>query len=213
MIPRTSNMLCATCISIFQGPQLHGNHHSSVKNLERAANLGCKICISLCRLRSEHGPDEIGELATVPLLTFDYIHIYRPTPCWLIKISSSVTWLGDGHLIHFHLASPRPTPDWWSEFLYEAKKDLLAEPWHVRGDNFPSRVIPANTGDVEVAKLGLEWLNTCKNYHTTCEAIDETRNPECYPMRLLDIGNQESNTIRLIITEFERPPVGVDTPL
>ncbi|KAF2796006.1 HET-domain-containing protein, partial [Melanomma pulvis-pyrius CBS 109.77] len=51
-----------------------------------------------------------------------------------------------------------------------------------------------------------EWLNTCKTSHTTCEAIDETRNPEYYPMGLLDIGNRKSSTIRLIITEFERLP-------
>ncbi|KAF1847870.1 HET-domain-containing protein [Cucurbitaria berberidis CBS 394.84] len=87
-------------------------------------------------------------------------------------------------------------------------QDLRTEPWNVREDSFPTKPIPKNTGDIEVAKISSAWLDACRHHHVTCEAIDEARQSDYYPNRLLDIGNLESHILRLIHTKEELPAKG-----
>ncbi|PVH67709.1 hypothetical protein DL98DRAFT_638718 [Cadophora sp. DSE1049] len=102
--------------------------------------------------------------------------------------------------IQIHVSAPRFTPRWWTQFLQNTRSDLLAEPWRVRLDRFPSRNIPHNTGDVEVSHLALEWLNTCRSHHVTCDVVDETRDSEFLPPRLLKVSNKESQACQLVVS-------------
>jgi hypothetical protein len=208
-------MLCATCVRIFQDSYKEGTHHSSYDNLERAADLGCKICIYLRRLlREGEGPDEDTEMFH-PFTTYCFQPwtCYRMGPRFELKLYFPASWL-DQHLkplvgdVTLHVSQPVSPPRWWPEFLESINQDLKTMPWNVREDKFGTRPIPKSTGDPKVLELGLEWLDTCRNNHVKCEAVDETRQPGYYPSRLLDVGTLESNILRLVMTEVEPPAEG-----
>ncbi|PQE03455.1 heterokaryon incompatibility protein [Rutstroemia sp. NJR-2017a BVV2] len=196
-------MLCAICISVFEGPAKQGNHHASFGNLVKAANSGCKICKYLCRFREDLGPDEAGELHSDPFTRFRYGK-YDDEEAPFINFMADVSWLEHDlpwkHL-YLHVSDPKATPEWWSQFLEVARKDLHTEPWHVRNDKFPKRSIPVNTGDAEVLQLAFDWLKACKSNHDRCRKIDKDADCKYYPGRLLDIADMDTQVCRLLVTE------------
>ncbi|KAF2730442.1 HET-domain-containing protein [Polyplosphaeria fusca] len=108
-----------------------------------------------------------------------------------------------GNAICIHTSARQSTPRWWTQFLETTSRDLIAEPWRVRADRFPSRNIPANTGHAEVFRLAREWLSTCKGHHLTCDVLDKTRDGTFFPPRLLKIS--ESQTCHLLVPRNESP--------
>jgi hypothetical protein len=199
---------------MFQDPSKEGTHHHTYDNLMKAADLGCKICIFLRLIRERDGPDEDSD-THYPFTTYCFRPWTSPRvgPNFIIKIRFPTSWLnkhfqslvGD---VMLHVSEPGPMPLWWPKFLGSIKHDLKTKPWNVREDEFGMRPIPNSTGDPKVMELGLEWLETCRNNHPQCEAIDETREPGYYPSRLLDVGTLESNILRLVMTEVEPPAQG-----
>ncbi|KAL2064058.1 hypothetical protein VTL71DRAFT_4552 [Oculimacula yallundae] len=183
---------------MFQGPSKQGDHHASFRNLTKAAQSGCKICKSILLFRKRLGPDEAGEQAVEPFITFSFA---RRSPA--IHFSASVSWLADSmpwKEVQIHVSKPQPTPKWWSQFLESTSSDLLADPSRVRVDQFPSRHIPCNTGDTAVSFLALEWLNDCRNHHITCDVVDESRDSNFLPPRLLEISKGEPLSCRLLVS-------------
>jgi hypothetical protein len=193
---------------MFQGPSTEGHHHASFGDLVMAADSGCKICKYLCRFRDQIGPDDAGELNTNPFTRFCYQND-RDVP--KIRFLAEVSWLEDEvpwKVIMFHTSGPKATPGWWPQFLEEINNDLLTEPWRVRGDKFPRRSIPVNTGDPEVLRLAIEWLRSCKSDHEICQKMDEACDPKYYPTRLLNIADANSQICRLCVVENGQPADG-----
>jgi hypothetical protein len=201
-------MLCAVCVWMFQGSSAKGNHHDTYDDLVRAADLGCKICLYLQNIRSMDGADEAGEkLRPFTTYRFQKWKSHDPDARRGIAIRSKVSWLIEpiNGIVGLHISKPSPAPRWWSGFVQGVKRDLEAEPWNVREDAFGTRHIPKNTGDPEVMKLGLEWLEACQNHHSLCQAVERARPKGYFPRRLLDVGTLHSNQIRLVNTNRETP--------
>jgi hypothetical protein len=199
-------MLCAVCVWMFQGSSGKGNHHDTYDDLVKAADMGCKICLYLQNLREMYGADEVGEkLRPFTTYRFQVWDLSGPDASHEIAIRSKVSWLinpMNGN-VDLHISKPCPAPIWWSRFVQGVERDLEVEPWNVREDAFGTRHIPKGTGDPEVLKLGLEWLDTCRNYHPLCQAVERARPKDYFPRRLLDVGTLHSNQIRLVTTNLE----------
>jgi hypothetical protein len=208
-------MLCAACVWMFQKPSKEGNHHHSYDNLAKAAKSGCRICIYLQMLRQKTGPDELEEMKH-PFTTY-FFQAWRAegnlAAYFLLEIQSDASWIRDelysaSVQIRLHVSNPVLSPQWWPQYLAGVNQDLQARSWKVRDNLFDTRLIPESTGDPKVMELGLKWLGTCQNFHTQCEAIDETRQQGYFPSRLLDVGTPECGTVRLIRTDVEPPVKG-----
>jgi hypothetical protein len=200
---------------MFQKPSKEGNHHHSYDNLAKAAKSGCRICIYLQMLRQKTGPDELEEMKH-PFTTY-FFQAWRAegnlAAYFLLEIQSDASWIRDelysaSVQIRLHVSNPVLSPQWWPQYLAGVNQDLQARSWKVRDDLFDTRLIPESTGDPKVMELGLKWLGTCQNFHTQCEAIDETRQQGYFPSRLLDVGTPECGTVRLIRTDVEPPVKG-----
>jgi hypothetical protein len=63
------------------------------------------------------------------------------------------------------------------------------------------RIIPVNTGDVEVLQLALDWLEACESNHDRCRKIEKDADCKYYPGRLLDIFDIDFQVCRLRVTE------------
>jgi hypothetical protein len=201
-------MLCAVCVWMFQGSSAKGNHHDTYDDLVKAADLGCKICLYLQNIRAMDGADEAGEkLRPFTTYRFQGWNLGDPDAHYEIAIRSKASWLIDrtNGGVGLHVSKPGPAPRWWSGFVQSVKRDLEAEPWNVREDAFGTRHIPKSTGDPEVLKLGLAWLDTCQNHHSVCQAVERIRPKDYFPRRLLDVGTLHSNQIRLVNTNLETP--------
>jgi hypothetical protein len=197
-----ASMLCAVCVSMFQGPSKEGNHHATFGHLVRAADSGCKICKFLCRLRDDCGPDEANELQTHPFIRFWYE--VNDTKAPKILFEPNISWLDNSRSwksVDLYISDLKATPEWWPQFLEKVNIDRLAEPWRVRNDNFLRRSITVNTGDEVALSLASEWLISCKSHHNTCEVVHETCGPKYCPTRLLDIANIGSQACRLLVVE------------
>lgn len=92
-------------------------------------------------------------------------------------------------------------PQGYHEFLSRARLDSVSEPWRVRPDGF-QKPIPDSTGDPEVAKVALEWLQSCLGLHGSCSSNLTNQNLATYPKRLIKVGG---STPRLIVAEDESP--------
>jgi hypothetical protein len=201
-------MLCAVCVWMFQGSSAKGNHHDTYDDLVKAAKMGCKICLYLQNIRAMYGADEAREkLRPFTTYRFQKWESGGPDARREIAIRSKASWLIDplNCNVGLHISKPSPAPRWWSGFVQGVKRDLEAEPWNVREDAFGTRHIPNSTGDPEVMKLGLEWLDTCRNHHSSCQAVERARPKNYFPRRLLDVGTLHSNQIRLVTTNLETP--------
>ena len=196
-------MLCATCISsMFQNTSKEGDHHATFRHVVMAADLGCKICKYLCRLRDKFFPSPASDVQTDSPIRFRYNKEPGRPPC--INFHQEASWLESISLwkeIALHVSDPIVTPGWWLSLLEEVKNDIPMEPWRVRKDHFPRRTIPANTGDPEVLKLATEWLKLCKGDHERCKDMEKNQDGSYCPPRLLDIGNSQSQSCRLIVTQ------------
>jgi hypothetical protein len=201
-------MLCAVCVWMFQGSSAKGNHHDTYDDLVKAADLGCKICLYLQNIRNMGGADEAGEkLRPFTTYKFQKWGSDDPDAHHEIAIRSKASWLVDpmNGDVGLHISKPSPAPRWWSGFVQDVKRDLEAEPWNAREDAFGTRHIPKSTGDPEVLKLGLAWLDNCQNHHSVCQAVERIRPKNYFPRRLLDVGTLHSNQIRLVNTNLETP--------
>jgi hypothetical protein len=200
---------------MFQGLSKEGNHHHSYDNLAKAAKLGCRICIYLQMLRQKTGPDEPEEMKH-PFTTY-FFQAWgaegNRAAYFLLEIQSDASWFHDelyslSVQIRLHVSNPILSPQWWPQYLEGVNEDLQARSWNVREELFDARLIPESTGDPKVMELGFEWLETCQNFHTQCEAIDETRQQGYFPSRLLDVGTPECGTVRLVRMDVEPPVMG-----
>jgi hypothetical protein len=63
---------------------------------------------------------------------------------------------------------------------------------------FQTSMVPSDTGDPELAKLGRRWLKNCLDNHKTC---DEDWEGGWYPACLLDLTGRE---LRLLISEIDK---------
>lgn len=174
-------------------------HHASFDNVQKAAQAGCKVCKSLLLWREQHGPDEASEKETEDFSTYSWPGVGD------ITFKGKASWLDKGRIV-VHRLDPQDrqeTPLWWIELLKDIKKDPHDEPWRVRPDRFPRRDIPANTGDVEVSKLALHWLDRCKNQHTFCQKVDSVREKDFLPPRLIEIPHEELSSCRLVDAKRE----------
>ncbi|KAF1975013.1 hypothetical protein BU23DRAFT_567005 [Bimuria novae-zelandiae CBS 107.79] len=204
-------MLCAICISMFQGPHTEGDHHSSFGNLFKAAQSGCKICKALLLSREELGPDKAGERKANPFISFKFVSGkfigLDSMNNALLRFSAEVPWLDSSPFampwkeVQLHVGNPQAAPQWWSSFLKDTRSDLLTEPWRVRKDELPLRHIPNNTGEVEVARLALDWLTNRRDNHKLCDSQDRLRSRNFYPPRLLEISSEMFQICRLITTK------------
>jgi hypothetical protein len=193
---------------MFQRSSAKGNHHDTYDDLVKAAKLGCKICLYLQNKRAMYGADEAREkLRPFTTYRFQKWNSGSPDARHEIAIRSKASWLINplGCNVGLHISKPSPAPRWWLGFVQGVKRDLKAEPWNVREDAFGMRHIPNSTGDSEVMKLGLEWLDTCRNHHSSCQAVERGRPKDYFPRRLLDVGTLHSNQIRLVTTNLETP--------
>lgn len=185
----------------------------------KAAQSGCKICKSLLIFREELGPDEAGERTKDPFSTYVFVisHIHEgmnevSKKSAILQFSAAVSWLDSSPLsmpwkrIQLHIGPAQSVPGWWIENLEGIKIDLHTEPWHVRQDRFPARTIPENTGDTEVARLALDWLNNCRHNHKSCESKDRLRDSGYYPPRLIETSPDNFQICRVIIPK-EHPLV------
>jgi hypothetical protein len=201
-------MLCAVCVWMFQGCSAKGNHHDTYDDLVKAADLGCKICLYLQNIRNMDGADEAEEKRR-PFTTYRFqkSNVNGSDAHYDIAIRSKASWLVDpmNGNVGLHISKPSSAPSWWPGFVQGVKRDLKAEPWNVREDPFGTRHIPKSTGDPEVMKLGLEWLEACQNHHSLCQAVERARPKNYFPKRLLDVGTLQSNQIRLVTTDLETP--------
>ncbi|KAI9686338.1 MAG: hypothetical protein M1822_003683 [Bathelium mastoideum] len=158
--------------------------------------------------REELGPDEVGEQEVDPFITFSFdFDLKEPR----IEFSAKVSWLKDSlpfKEVQIHVSDQQSRPRWWAQFLEDSRSDLLVEPWRVRIDEFPSRDIPANTGDVEVSRLALGWLRTCRSRHLTCDVVDERRDSDFFPPRLLKVSHGEPQACHLLVPREESPVKG-----
>lgn len=71
----------------------------------------------------------------------------------------------------------------------------------MRPDGF-QKSVPNSTGDPGLAKVALEWLESCLNSHGACSPDLADQHPVAYPKRLIKVGR---STSRIIVTEDESP--------
>lgn len=173
----------------------------------KAAQSGCKICKTHMLPRIKTGPDEAGERERDPFSTY-IINPYYLKDFLMLTIKSRASWdknVNSERPFLLQVRALQATPVWWNHFLRDARTDIIMEPWCVRKDCFPSRNIPGNTGDIEMAQLALHWLNDCRSNHGLCESMDEERNLDFYPPRLLEISRERFQTCRIINTTDKNP--------
>lgn len=181
---------------------MEGIHHDTYDDLAKAAKLGCRICHHLQQFRNRGGADEAGELMR-PFTTY----VFQWTG---VAIRTKASWLnGTSEYyamdVDLHISDAGPAPRWWPRFIRGVKRDLKKEPWNVREALFGASRCPGSTGDPKVLNLGLKWLESCQHHHTACQAVDQDRQKDYYPARLLDVGTLHSNKIRLVTTNLEQP--------
>lgn len=199
-------MLCALCLSMFHNGLRQGLHHTSLKNLQKAADDGCKICSYLILRRDRFGPDLVQEETAFPFLKY---HWHQDRSERRIQFDSNVSWLRfftgpPYNQVDIHVSDQIEKPEWWYIDLTErASDDLKSQPWQVRRETFPSRPIPNNTGHPDVMRLARRWLRNCENYHN-CETLNGVGNPEWCPKRLIDLSDPTAPP-RLLDRDFERP--------
>lgn len=119
-------MLCAVCLSMFSKDEFEGPHHTSLENLQRAAQGGCKICIYLVL---QH--ESLGKLVPDPVTPFLR---YRWSPYGTPKVKDRLSvreirfdsqfcclepWI-DVHASH----TGEPVPEWYLNVSRKAASDL-----------------------------------------------------------------------------------------
>jgi len=202
--------LCQTCLALFLPLEAHPeevrvtfrNRDTVVRNVyhkcfgtwDSAVKAGCRIC---CQVR-DNLPADILEL-------FAGNHATKTaTPGGTIKY-----WADTNH--HF--------PDWIMIYL-DGDPDGKEELWRL--ELLPKLVNsePRNTFELGWAEVGAvsptwdyigKWIQTCTSSHQRCRPL-ASNSPETYPTRLLDIGSQHGDSIRLIETA-ENSPDGAYTTL
>lgn len=205
-------MLCAVCLSMFSKDELEGTHHTCLENLQRAAEGGCKICISLML---QH--DKIKTLVSEPdagqtVMPFQQYRWKPYTGSKGVKyescvrniyFDSKIRWLDPRIDVHFSHTG-EPVPGWYLDVSRNAASDLDPLPWMVRRELFPLRPIPNSTGHADVLNIAKMWLENCDRSHN-CNmfSAESTFDSEWYPKRLIDVEN--SAFPRLCETQSERP--------
>lgn len=205
-------MLCAVCLSMFSKDELEGTHHTCIENLHRAAEGGCKICISLAlqhdKIKKLVSDPDTGE-TVMPFLQYrwkpytgskglNYKSCVRN-----IYFDSKIRRLG--HRIDVYVShTDEAVPGWYLDASKNAAIDLDPLPWRVRRELFPLRPIPNSTGHPDVLNIAKMWLENCDRCHN-CNVFstESTSDSEWYPKRLIDVENAAFP--RLCETQSERP--------
>lgn len=199
---------------MFSSGGLTGLHHTCLEDLLRAAQGGCKICISLARKRERLGPDPDNEQTAMPFLTykwtpdFSYEEFKDSRPrSWIIMFDSKIRWLPSGtglcDAIYIHVScTNEAVPDWWTCLSAHAASDLDSQPWRVRREIFPLRPIADHTGHASVIEVGKTWLKCCHQLHN-CERSNGLVGSTWYPKRLIRVP--DSTSPRLVETSVEPP--------
>lgn len=204
-------MLCALCLSMFHNELRRGLHHTSLENLKKAANSGCKICIYLISRREYIGPDIDQEEKATPFLVYKW---RRRGTHWTISFHSHIAWLDFWNLfpgvayneVDVHISESAEKPEWWYiELMDRATDDLKTQPWLVAREAFPSRPIPENMGHQNVMRLARRWIQNCEDFHD-CEILNGSGGSGWFPKRLIDLSDPEVPP-RLLDREFVPPKV------
>ncbi|KAI1270331.1 hypothetical protein F5Y18DRAFT_10406 [Xylariaceae sp. FL1019] len=201
-------MLCAICLSMFHNDRFKGLHHNSFEHLKKAAEGGCKICISLLLRRKELGADPETEGLATPFLVYRLsVDILLSQSQGIILFDSQVAWLRFAvpwDTIVVDVSDNVELPEsWYLKVLQHAKDDIHNQPWLVRKDLFPSRAIPGNMGHIEVLNLAGCWFRGCSQNHK-CETLNGTTDLTWCPKRLIDLSNLDSPP-RLLERQSELP--------
>lgn len=209
-------MLCAVCLSMFAKEEASGTHHTCLKNLQRAAEGGCRICTALVLRRDTFGPDPEAEKTATPFLQYRWesdsvrceASLEGDLRFWEISFDSNIRWMArwgasPWNHVRLHMShSSEPVPEWYLNVSQHAAKDLDSAPWMVRRELFPLRPIPDNTGDKRALDIAKIWLENCDRSHD-CGKLNSTLGSEWYPKRLIDVTNAASP--RLFETHSEPP--------
>lgn len=205
---------------MFSSGGLTGLHHTCLEDLQRAAQGGCKICISLARKRDRLGPDPDNEQTAVPFLKYwwsprQFFEKFKDprVRSWIIMFDSQVRWLPSGtriyDAIYIHVSfMDEAVPDWWASLSAHVASDLDSQPWRVRREMFPLRPIANNTGHESAIKNGKTWLEHCHQFHN-CERSNGLVGSTWYPKRLICLP--DSISPRLVETSVEPPDCGYAT--
>lgn len=196
---------------MFSKSELEGMHHTCLKNLQRAAQGGCKICIGLARRRDDLGSNPEAEDTSTPFLQYYWKSGAKSSlldEYWEISFDSKIPWLKWGALPFNHVEihashTDGLVPEWYLKLSEYAARDLDSQPWKVRRELFPLRKIPESTGHDNVLELGKRWLKNCAQSHS-CEVFSGSIfDFGWYPKRLIDVTDPTSP--RLLETQFEPP--------
>jgi len=187
-------MLCATCRSIFQpGAPSKGPHHICYDHLVRAAESGCKLCISqVTRVKRRLEAEQ--DLGLLSPITYDVQENSQPNVSRdgrlfevFLQLGGETWRMADSEATGLiHLTDNVSVNEEDLSVMADARKDMSEAPWRVRLDRFV-RSIPSSTGDPDALRFASEWLSNCLDSHKNCESIDPTRNSSWIPSRLLDV--------------------------
>ena len=166
--------LCEKCEAVLSVPdERWHSHHSSVKQLELAAQSGCRIC----EVHYEEAADWI-------------ISVLSPDKVDQLEVFFRIRRRkGSGDtLLELRLRpGKRQTPSQLSAFyvLPQISEDLNATPSSHTYD------APTSTGDPAVATLALSWMEQCRKRHQSCRRTSDVY----FPPRLLDLRGQHPRLI------------------
>jgi hypothetical protein len=181
-------MLCPTCESTISSGGTEGHHHESVQDLLSTVETGCYICAILLEGLQHRGCVLSNRLSYVrPFLSYRKRSDgwYEPT----ITFEYSAIYIWTGLIIE-----AVPVRDFSTSSSIPAS--LRQPPLEAHGiDSLKYH----DTGDQEVTKRALWWLERCCETHATC---DRDRDPSYYPLRLLDLS---SDLTRLALSNIEKP--------
>ncbi|KAF2669753.1 hypothetical protein BT63DRAFT_425424 [Microthyrium microscopicum] len=187
-------MLCAMCISMFHRSAKQGFHHESFEHLEKAADMGCRICLSFILRREALGPDVENETNLYPFLRYKFQAVpwFPEDGRWMIRFYSNAKWVDTDHVdlfgqIQLHMSGPLQPPDWHNKLTDLAFQDLGDRPWKVRKDGSTPRIVAKNTGAVSVSAQAKEWLEKCRRTHAICRSVFKDRDNKWLPRRLIDL--------------------------
>jgi len=208
-------MLCAICVSIFQGPHRSGLHHSTLEHLLKAAELNCWICLYL-KSDLEKRNYQLLDTPWGKITSLSYLLRWGSEGFWVVEFlyHSKESAIGntfkndkrktDLVSINIHASFLQRRPPMYAHYLQTVTQDLAEEPWRVRPDGLDLRDIPPSTGHESVARLAKTWFESCRNSHVACEKVYPNRDPTWYPKRLIATG-RDDGSIRLLDTTSEKP--------
>lgn len=197
---RYQSPLCQVCLALFLPLEAHPEearvtlpggdivvrnvYHKRFETWDSAVKAGCQIC---CQVRDNHPTDVLELFAgnyTAPGVSIEYwSHSNHEFPNWIL------IYLDD---------DPRGRDELWRLELFPKLADSE----------------PRNTFELGWAEVGAvtptwdyigRWIQTCTASHERCRPLASHGSESYHPTRLLDLGHDHRDGIRLIETAEEIP--------